>query len=570
MIEAYNADLIDEYMSQCRDLLEYWPDIMNADPLLIRDGGHEAMLNGMTDLESNATSVPSDCENVLEAFGKIKMISPMEMDVAFVRAAWMDRHDSEKMEEWRTSVLCDQCIADLLLHADESDKKAFSHWSKYQILVQKGRTAEGIRWFDGHEAGYLSSDKLSTRNLQAITCQEACFCDGHWSTLVGLCKNKRALSEYLSAPAFAQELADIEEKYASEVKEKKKKLKIAAGEQHEEEEADSMAKEAEEEEEEDPQQSELKHMLVGEEPHLPVPEKELKGDDTCLWVKSLTFPSLRKNSRVATTVKLIVDPNSEDKLVDLYMDSWLKDFKDEKNLAYKVLSRKSDTTKEPVFFHSGPYSLDEELVDGHAVGCGNLALLAIRKNLPYGKKKKNKKKEEDEAQEDEEVETVEGSGDEAAGALEDMEKDSEGLPDWINSEGEETEAPSETPSAMDLGDGKKPKRTAAAKAKSASAKAKGKAKAKAKAKTRSTKDKKKREAKKKDEEEEEDMDIFGDGDSTQAGSDDGEDQEEEQQPKKNAAKGKAKAKAKSEKSEKPEKPQKKRAEKACEDVCLIS
>ena len=25
--------------------------------------------------------------------------------------------------------------------------------------------------FDGHEAGYLSSEKLSTRNLQAITCQ---------------------------------------------------------------------------------------------------------------------------------------------------------------------------------------------------------------------------------------------------------------------------------------------------------------------------------------------------------------------------------------------------------------
>ena len=29
--------------------------------------------------------------------------------------------------------------------------------------------------------------------------------------------------------------------------------------------------------------------------------------------------------------------------------------------------RKADTLKEPVFFHSGPYSLDEELVMGHAI-----------------------------------------------------------------------------------------------------------------------------------------------------------------------------------------------------------
>ena len=70
---------------------------------------------------------------------------------------------------------------------------------------------------------------------------------------------------------------DIEEKYAAEVKEKKKKLKRAAGEQHEEEEAEKLADEPEEEEE-DPQQTELKHMLVGEEPNLPIPEQELKGE----------------------------------------------------------------------------------------------------------------------------------------------------------------------------------------------------------------------------------------------------------------------------------------------------
>lgn len=117
----------------------------------------------------------------------------------------MSPSHSFSLHAWILEVLCDPDIAQLLLHADEAEKKAFSHWSKYQILVQKGRTPEGIRWlfmavsldwtyigfwnvlslkktnfvrfrfcqlrFDGHEAGYLSSEKLSTRNLQAITCQ---------------------------------------------------------------------------------------------------------------------------------------------------------------------------------------------------------------------------------------------------------------------------------------------------------------------------------------------------------------------------------------------------------------
>lgn len=36
-----------------------------------------------------------------------------------------------------------------------------------------------------------------------------------------------------------------------------------------------------------------------------------------------------------------------------------------------VPGRKTDTSKEPVFFHSGPYALDEELVMGHAIGAIN-------------------------------------------------------------------------------------------------------------------------------------------------------------------------------------------------------
>ena len=37
-------------------------------------------------------------------------------------------------------------MADLLLRADDSGKSVFDKWSKFQILIQQGRTPEGIRW----------------------------------------------------------------------------------------------------------------------------------------------------------------------------------------------------------------------------------------------------------------------------------------------------------------------------------------------------------------------------------------------------------------------------------------
>lgn len=45
--------------------------------------------------------------------------------------------------------------------------------------------------------------------------------------------------------------------------------------------------------------------------------------------------------------------------------------------------RKSDTAKEPVFFHCGPYALDEELVDGHAVGAINDMTPGLLDLKPY-------------------------------------------------------------------------------------------------------------------------------------------------------------------------------------------
>ena len=106
-----------------------------------------------------------------------------------------------------------------------------------------------------------------------------------WWSLV---KNRRALTEFLSAPTINQELTDIEEKYNAEIKEKKKKLTLAAGEQHEEEEADQKA--ADEDDAEEPQDAELPHMLVGEDAGLPMKEQDLTGDKrekACLPLLSL-------------------------------------------------------------------------------------------------------------------------------------------------------------------------------------------------------------------------------------------------------------------------------------------
>lgn len=91
---------------------------------------------------------------------------------------------------------------------------------------------------------------------------------------MSLVKGKRGIGDYLSAPAVSAELAEIDEKYAAEMKEKKKQLKKAAGEQHEEEEVAAEAEPAEE----TPEPEVLPHMLIGEETTLPIKEESLQGD----------------------------------------------------------------------------------------------------------------------------------------------------------------------------------------------------------------------------------------------------------------------------------------------------
>ena len=44
------------------------------------------------------------------------------------------------------SVLRDKQLAELLLKSDEEVKPIFDRWSKFQILIQQGRTPDGIKW----------------------------------------------------------------------------------------------------------------------------------------------------------------------------------------------------------------------------------------------------------------------------------------------------------------------------------------------------------------------------------------------------------------------------------------
>ena len=115
----------------------------------------------------------------------------------------------------------------------------------------------------------------------------AVFADGHWSTLVGLVKNRRAVAEYLAAPSIAEELKDVDEKYFLEAKTRKKNMKLAAGEQLEEE----SQVVAVDDEKEEPEQT-LPHMLVGEKPELPIQPGDLKGEKLEKVGYSKTVPNL--------------------------------------------------------------------------------------------------------------------------------------------------------------------------------------------------------------------------------------------------------------------------------------
>ena len=51
-----------------------------------------------------------------------------------------------------------------------------------------------------------------------LVAKESVFDSSHWTTLVGLIKNRRAVADFLSAPGFSTELTEITDLYNAEVK----------------------------------------------------------------------------------------------------------------------------------------------------------------------------------------------------------------------------------------------------------------------------------------------------------------------------------------------------------------
>lgn len=97
--------------------------------------------------------------------------------------------------------------------------------------------------------------------------EEAVFSSEHWSTLVGVVKNRRAASELLDSANIALEMKKVEESLLEERKAKKKLLKQSGVEEKDQEE------EGGEDQEEVPEEEvKMKHMCIkdGDAPTLPV------------------------------------------------------------------------------------------------------------------------------------------------------------------------------------------------------------------------------------------------------------------------------------------------------------
>ena len=175
---------------------------------------------------------------------------------------------------------------------------------------------------------------------------------------MSLVKSRRAVNEFLEAPQISEELKGIEELLKSEAKEKQIEIKKQKG----EEANDLVEKEDEEiQEEDEPIKTQCIHMVIAEteKPELPC-KKDTSADQIAkLNEKLLNFKKMaqRKASfiviiindsmiyfvyltcffwnfkltvihsyQVAKGIKLIVEPAGENELVDMYMDTFLKDY----------------------------------------------------------------------------------------------------------------------------------------------------------------------------------------------------------------------------------------------------
>ncbi|CAE7662360.1 Gyltl1b, partial [Symbiodinium necroappetens] len=91
-------------------------------------------------------------------------------------------------------VLKDEKLAALLLKADEHPKGSpFDHYTKMQLLIQKGKSEDGIRWafssvWDGYLNKWLGTEFLSQRALKGDS-----FPGGTGALLVGTLEMKKML-----------------------------------------------------------------------------------------------------------------------------------------------------------------------------------------------------------------------------------------------------------------------------------------------------------------------------------------------------------------------------------------
>ncbi|CAK9049466.1 unnamed protein product, partial [Durusdinium trenchii] len=148
----------------------------------------------------------------------------------------------------------------------------------------------------------------------------------YWSCLTSLVKNCRSSSEYLEAPQLSEEINGVKELLYQEAKDKKAQLK--KNDKDISEVVMAVPEEGEvEEDEDDPIKTTFGHMVIGEteKPELPF-KKNAEGTEMAKLNDKLLNLKKIAQRKVATNVKFIIEPNSENELVDLYMDTFLKDF----------------------------------------------------------------------------------------------------------------------------------------------------------------------------------------------------------------------------------------------------
>ncbi|CAK8998512.1 unnamed protein product, partial [Durusdinium trenchii] len=370
--------------------------------------------------------------------------------------------------------------------------------------------------YDGVTHGYIGKDATSNRSLQSLTCrillcQKAClellmnFMEGciydleYWSCLTSLVKNRRSSSEYLEAPQLSEEINGVKELLYQEAKDKKAQLK--KNDEDITEVVMAVPEEGEvEEDEDDTIKTTFGHMVIGEteKPELPF-KKNAEGTEMAKLNDKLLNLKKIAQRKVATNIKFIIEPNSENELVDLYMDTFLKDFSGEWRVRFtdncdgapvfnpcdivmindggrggglwqwmaKLLTERVEkltfqamqNPKSPLFTNE----LMKVIRDSKKGSCSSvwkfqLIINPCKDNKdekpkdPKTKKEKGnrapKEEEKHEEEEDEEEgEDLESPAESGLPKAEEEELEDEGCgdktPEWINTEGEETSPPSD-------------------------------------------------------------------------------------------------------------------------------